>query len=432
MNSVKIRRFLVIVPVLVSMILACSGSASSTTQTGTVNTAAPTVASLAATAEQPTPVTPADTPISTAPQILSLRLVKKIAVTADAEGGSARPEIIATANRVFVLYLGNIAARGNRTFNLKIYDSSLDTVIVSKVLVSTTPEYGGSTDIRVASDGQYLYAFYETHKLISPPAATTYLWAAKYTLDDNFDRVAYTSTPITSSKPMPELPDGGELVDDPAPLVGPNSVFVVTRLKHPIAATGQTTYRVREFDKDNLAQLSEFDLDLSNIADGRARVTSLLFWNNRIFIVLATTVSDQGINENNDDGAMSDILLIRMTENWTFDPQQDIQTISAEPNDRENYISGFRTDGSYFYVTYKQATGIPPSGEQIVWIKIFDQDFNLILEEKVRSTVWGPGGGEMRPSLEVMGNRILSGQSAGQGLGRGNAEIYVYELVAQR
>ncbi len=358
---------------------------------------------------------------------LSLSLVKKVAITADGEGGSARPEIIAATNRVFVVYLGNIAAGANRTFSLKIFDGNLDNVITSKTIVATTAEYGGPTDIRVASDGQYLYAFYETHKITSPTTALTYLWGAKYVLDDNFARVAYTSTPITSSKPMSELQDGGELLDDPAPLVGPNSVFVVTRLKYSLSMSGRTIYRVREFSKDNLTKLSEFDLDLSNAADGRARVTSLLFWNSGFFIAVATTVSDQGLNENNDDGAMSDIVLVRIGQDWTFDPQKDVQTISAEPDDRENYVSGFKANSSYFYITYKQAVGSPPSGEQRALIKIFDNAFRPVLKEQVRSTVWGPSGGELRPSLEVIGNRIFSGQSSGQSLGTGNAEVYVYE-----
>jgi hypothetical protein len=362
---------------------------------------------------------------STAP--LSLSLIKKIAVTTDAEGGSARPEIIAASNRVFVVYLGNIGNGGNRTFNVKIFDSNLDNLIASKTIVTTTTEYGSPTDIRVASDGQYLYAFYETHKTTSQTTATNYLWGAKYALDDNFTRVAYTSIPITSSKPMAELQDGGELVDDPAPLIGPNSVFVITRLKYSLSMVGRTVYRVREFNKDNLTKLSEFDLDLSSVADGRGRVTSLLYLNNNIYMAIATTVSDQGLSEGTDDGAMSDIITVRMQQNWTFDPQKDVKTIAAEPNDRENYVSGFKADNIYFYITHKQATGSPPTGEQIAWIKIFDKDFKLVLKEKVKSVTWGPGGGEIRPSLEVMGNRIFSGQSGGSGIGTGNAEVYVYE-----
>lgn len=366
----------------------------------------------------------------TAPMVRAqLRHIKTVAVTSTAEGGSARPEIVATANRVFVLYLGKIAAGDNKTFNVKIYDSDMDTVVASRVLVTTTQDYGGPTDIRVASDGWCIYAFYETHKITSPTTATNYLWGAKYTLDDGFNLVAYTVTPITSSKPMSELQEGGELVDDPAPLVGPTSVFVVTRLKYSLSTAGKTIYRVREFSKDNLIKLFEFDLDLSEAADGRGRVTSLLFKDNRIFIALATTVSDEGVNENSDDGALSDIVLVRMRPDWTFDPYRDVQAISATPNDVENYVSGFIADNGNFYITYTQSVGKPPSGEHRAWIKIFDKDFNLIHEEKVRSTVWGPGGGEMRPSLEVLGNRIFSGQSSGQSLGTGNAEVYIYETT---
>ncbi|MBI3680807.1 MAG: hypothetical protein HY235_10460 [Acidobacteria bacterium] len=332
-------------------------------------------------------------------------------MTTDAEGGSARPEVVAAPNRVFVVYLGNIGSGNGRRFNVKIFDANLNNVIASRTILETTAEYGGPTDIRVASDGQYLYAFYETFKPTSQTTATTYLWGAKYTLDDSFERVAYTPEPIASSKPASELQDGGETLDDPAPLVGTTSVFVVTRLKYSIAMAGRTVYRIREFSKDNLTPLSEVDLDLSDAVDGRARVTSLLSIDNSIFIALATTVSDQAVNENNDDGALSDIVLIRMRPDWTFDPQKDVQTISAEPND-----------------SYKQSVGSPPSGRHRAWIKIFDRDFNLVHQEEVLSVVWGPGGGEIRPSLELIGDRILSGQSKGLGIGRGNAEIYVYEI----
>lgn len=37
---------------------------------------------------------------------LTLTLVKKVTITTDAASGSARPEIVATANRVFVIYRG--------------------------------------------------------------------------------------------------------------------------------------------------------------------------------------------------------------------------------------------------------------------------------------------------------------------------------------
>ena len=358
-----------------------------------------------------------------------INLVKKVAITTDTEGGSARPEIVATTDRVFVVYLGNISNGGDRFFGLKIFDRELSYTIASKTLVPTTSQYGGPTDIRVASDGQYLYAFYETHKPISPKNASTYLWGVKYTLDDNFERVAYTAVPIVSSKPMAELEDGGELLDDPAPLVGPDSIFVITRLKYPLTIAGKTIYRVREFDKGLRQVRRQFDLDLSSVADGRGRVNSLLFHDSTIYIALATTVSSQGVMESNDDGALSDIILVRLRADWTLDPQRGAQPLSAEPSDRENYVSGFDSDGNAFYIAYKQSVGSPPAGEQRAWIKVYDKDFNIIQTEMVKTTIWGPSGGGIRPSLEVSGNRVFSGQSSREGIGQGNAEVYVYEIV---
>lgn len=188
-------------------------------------------------------------------------------------------------------------------------------------------------------------------------------------------------------------------------------------------------YRVREFSKDNLTKLSEFGLNLSDAADGRGRVSSLLFKDSSIFIALATTVSGRAVKEDNDDGAPSDIILVRMKQDWTFDAQKDVRILSSAPDDVENYVSGFDSDTTNFYIIYKQSVGTPPSGENRSWIKVFDKDFNLMYQEKVMNTIWGPGGGEIRPSLEVLGNRIFSGQSSGQGIGKGNAEMFVYEIT---
>jgi hypothetical protein len=62
-------------------------------------------------------------------------------------------------------------------------------------------------------------------------------------------------------------------------------------------------------------------------------------------------------------------------------------------------------------------------------IKGFDRGFRPVFAEQARTAVWGPGGGEIRPSLEVRGSRLLSGQSGAQGIGTGNAEILVYEVT---
>lgn len=356
-----------------------------------------------------------------------LHFVKTVTITDTTEGGSARPEIVATSEKVFVLYLGDITAGANRTFKVRIYNGDLDTIVTSKVLVSRTPEYGSPTDIRVASDGEYLYAFYETNKPSSTTTAVTYLWAAKYKMNDNFDRVAYTPVPITNSKPMEELQDSGELVDDPAPLVGTTSVFVVTRLKYSLAMAGKTIYRVREFSKYDLTKVSEFDLDLSGAPgiDGRGRICSLIYFNEHYYVALPTTVSDNGIVEAVDPSAISNIALVKLDTNWTFNSQTDVKIISAEPNDKEFYVSGLSADGKYFYATYVQIA----SGSHMAILKIFDMNLNLVQKLVVRSIVAQPAGGEIRPSFGIWGNRVFSGQSAGESLGKGNAEIVLYEKI---
>ena len=357
----------------------------------------------------------------------ALTLTKQVSITTDTEGNSARPEVVATDSRIFVLYLGHIdGGEDTRSFDVKIYDIGLTSTVTSTTIVPPSADYGAATDIRTASEGQYVYAFYETST-----TSTTYLHGAKYALNDSFDLAARAAEPIASAKPVFETVEGDEILNDPAPLVGPDSVFVVTRLMSSIGMSGKTVYRVREFNKDTLAQIRQFDLDLSDVADGRGRVNSLLYRDNTIYMALATTVSDEGVNDQNlmsDDGALSDIILIAMTPDWTFNPQTDVRTISAEADDRENYITGLRSDGTNFYMTYKQAVGSPPSGEQRAMIKIFDRDFNLLHREIVRSTVWGADGGEIRPSLEVYGSRIFSGQSTGAGQGTGNAAVYVYDM----
>lgn len=363
----------------------------------------------------------------------SLSLSGRLRVTAEGEGGSARPEVVATADRVFVLYLGNIQSPDGRVFAARIYDASLGTVVASKTLVTTSAQYGAPTDIRVASDGERAYAFYETYRRTSATTAETYLWGASYALDDAFARVAQTPLPLARSQPLAEAPEGAELLDDPAPLVGEDRVFVLTRLKSSLGTAGRTAYRVRALRREDLSLLSTFDLDLSQVADGRARVASLLAQGGRILMALATTVSDQGVREDVDDGALSDVILLRMRPDWSFTPEE-VVTVTAEPGDRENYVCGLRTDGERLYVTYKQSIGSPPSGAHVAWIAVFDRDLRPIWKEKVTSVPWGPGGGELRPSLEVSGGRLFSGQSSGEGLGRGDAEVYVYayQLPAPR
>jgi hypothetical protein len=358
---------------------------------------------------------------------MTLTAIKTVEVTTTSEGGSARPEMIATTDRLYVVYLGNIGSGTNRTFNVKIFDANLDSVVTSTTIVSASAQYGSPTDIRIAKEGLAAYAFYET---VSNSSGTTYLWGAKYALNDTFATIASTKVPIATSTGIINPPDCHEILNDPAPLIGPNDVFVVTRYDCSLTTTGSTRYHVRGFNKDSLALTSSFDLDLSAAADGRGRVASLVYWNNRIYMALATTISNTGILEQSDDSAASDIVLVTMNGNWTFDPLTDVRTISSDQtNDRENYITGLRTDGTYFYMTYKQTVpgSLNQPGQANAVIKIYDMDFNLLHKEIVKSTTW-PGGGEIRPSQEVYGATIYSGQDDSASAGTPNAAIYVYQI----
>jgi len=360
----------------------------------------------------------------------TLTWVKTVSITTDAEYGSARPEIVRTAGtatvpgRVFVLYLGHIlTGGGGRTFDVKIYNSDLSSQISHNVLVAHDATYGDPTDIRIASDGDYLYAFYETATV-----SNTYLWAKKYALHDDFILTASTATFVSTSSQISSMPDGHDLLNDPAPLIGPNSVFVLTRYDNSLATSGNTLYHVREFNKDTLAKISDFNLDLSAAADGRGRVASLFFWNNKIYMALASTVSNAGIVEQAEDSAASDIVLVKMNSDWTFSVATDVQTISSDQaNDRENYITGFKTDGTFIYMTYKQVVPGAP-GEQRAVIKMFDMDLNLLHKELVKTATW-PGGGEIRPSQEIYGTTIYSGQDNSLSIGTGNGEVHVYTVT---
>jgi hypothetical protein len=248
-------------------------------------------------------------------------------------------------------------------------------------------------------------------------------------LTDSFDLVTETPTPLASSIPVTNAADGDEVLNDPAPLLGPNSVFVLTRLMSSLSTTGQTVYRVRELSKADLSLLKQFDLDLSSVADGRARVSSLFYFDNYIYMALPTTVSDNNIFDNrlSDDGALSSILLVKMHSDWTFDPLTDVRTISSDAGAVENYVNGFQTDGKYVYMSFKKSTGVVGTGEQSGIVKIFDMNFNELLKQTIKKITWGFG--EIRPSQQIRGNRFFSGQTNNPGSGPVNSELLVYDIL---
>jgi predicted esterase len=352
--------------------------------------------------------TPSPTPTPTAtPQAFQLQHLRTVTLTTDAEGGGGRPEIVYANDRFFVVYLGNIIpGSGQRAFKVKVFDQDLTTEIMARDLVTPTAEYGSPTDIRVASDGQYLYAFYE----MAGEQQGTHLFAAKYALTDDFPRVAYTDPPIAGSVLAVEAQPGDELLDDPAPVLANGSLFVMTKIRTGITPDEDTRYRLRQFTTD-LTQVGEArDLDLSQVADGGANVNALLYVDGNYYGVLPTTIAPMCGPGGGPEAANSDLLMVRFDPDWTFDPATDVWTLSDCP-DMERYVSGFDHADGYFYVahhatprTWTCQQGGPSPGRppgEVVWLKVFDADFNPVDAVKVSGDVFGN-----HPTVEVVGERV--------------------------
>ncbi len=318
--------------------------------------------------------------------------------------GGARPEVVATNDRVFVLYL-EPSPSGN-VYKLRVYTPDLAAELAAKTVVGTSPDYGNPTDLRVAAEGDYLYAFYET--LQGP---RTYLFGAKYRLDDGFEQVAIQG-PIATSAMFKVAKPGDEKLDDPAPMVADDGVYVLTRVKSTLAIQGETRYRIRRFDRD-LRLLTEFDLDLSAYADGEARQSSLLSWGGSYYLATVTTTGVGDTIETVEWTAPSDVMLVRLDRNWKV---QDSKVIAAEPGYTEGYVSGLKTDGSRFYMTYNRVI----LGQKFTSvIAVYDQDWNRVLLDGYKNALKG-----LRPSLEVTADRIYAGNNLDQGTSA--AQIYAF------
>lgn len=340
--------------------------------------------------------------------VSSVSFVKKIEIL-----DGARPEIAATDSRVFVVYRTN-----TETFALKIFDTDMNKEIVSKTLIEKSGSYGMPTDIRVASDGKYLYAFYE---MADMAVGKSYLFGKKYALTDNFNEI-FSIGPISSSKVFPTHQAGDEVLDDPIALIAGDSVFAITRYKASFEKSGDTKYKVYEFTKD-LSKKREFNLDLSSVADGGPRQSSIVYYDGYYYMVIATTVSKAGVI---DLLTPSDLVIVKLDANWNVKEARNISTDKSSQTDAENYITGFKADSENFYLTYIQID-IPniDRGGFTAPLKIYDKNFNLVVNEKVRTKQSGEPG--LRPSLELRGDTIFVGHDSGA-LSKGNAEVYIYKI----
>jgi DNA-binding beta-propeller fold protein YncE len=314
-----------------------------------------------------------------------------------------RPEIVATDNRVFVIYAYN--PPGNRReFKVKIFNKDMTREIKSKTIISPSRE--GLTDIRVASDGDYLYVFYEGAGIQSKKA---FLYGAKYSLDDSFKRVAYTGV-ITSGPAYKYQKFGDERTDDPAPVISNDGVYVVTMYKDSFSKEGSTRYHVRRFDK-NLNKISEFDLDLSDIADGAAGQPSIIFENGYYYMVMRTTVGNCPLYSI-DWQCPADLIMAKLDRNWQ---PVEHKIVAKDVNEKgeehiESYVTGIASDENYFYIAYnrKDSSGIASV------IKVFDKNWNTLLTKEYKHSSKNE---KVRPSIYVGNNLIYAGNNG--------AEVYV-------
>jgi hypothetical protein len=202
--------------------------------------------------------------------------------------GAARPEIVAAGGRVYVLFLDP----RTRAFMAAVYDATLGTVVTPpRALVTADQTWGHPTDIRVARDGDALVAFYE---MADDRTGTASLWGVRLGLSPSLPLLSPPSAgPLAQAPFHYRARDGEELLDDPAPLVTPNAVYVATRLKDTLAPGGRAVLRVRELSRDRLAVRRTFDCDLSRVISGGLRNFSLLAPpNGDILLVAPTTVGN--------------------------------------------------------------------------------------------------------------------------------------------
>lgn len=327
----------------------------------------------------------------------------------------ARPEIVATDNRVYVIYhqFSGSSYQPSSKFAVNIYSKDFNSKISEKVLVSLSPEYGIVTDIRVDSDEEYIYAFYE---MANGQTETTSLFGVKYEMNDNFDLSAETGL-ISNSKVFHIAECGDELLDDPIVLVTGSEVVAITRYMEDFEPSGKTKYKVYTFTKD-LVKKDEFDLDLSSVADGHARQASIERVDSYYYMVLPTTVGtvSQGTPKL-DNTIPADLLLVKLDENWNV---VDSKIISADVNAVETYVTGFDFDGDYFYVGYKH---IPqPISTMTSMLKVYDREFNLVIEEEVKTiTPQNDKPENLRMSLEVQDNKIYYAA---------DNELYIYQQLS--
>ncbi len=311
-------------------------------------------------------------------------------------GNVARPEIVIDDKYAYIVYHQKSVPTHN--FAVDIYSKDFSSKISEKILVSKDLKYGIVTDIRIDSDDEHLYAFYE---MANGQTQTTSLFGVKYRMDIDFDLVAETGL-IAQSKTFKQSQSGDELLDDPMVLVTESEIIMITRYKEPSKPSSEMKYKVYKFTKD-LVKKEEFDLNLSSIANGYARQGSIVKKGDYYYMITAISV---GLASNPkfefDNNVPADLMMIKLNEDWKI---VGSKVISDDENSVETYVTGFDVENNYFYVGYKH---IPqPIINMTGMLKIYDEEFNLVTEKEVETITSDRNTpDQMRLSLEVYADRL--------------------------
>ena len=326
-------------------------------------------------------------------------------VTTSEEDGGARPEIALLDNQFKIAYRDTLTREGH--FLLKALDLNLEPTGVQSVLVSTD-ESGGVTDIRLTSDGQFVYAAYEKSSRNGRS-----LFLEKY--DASFNRLA-SQLVATVGKPGRDV----EALDDPPVVLAAerNRVYVLTKIRGG--------YRMREFDLSLNPTDQTFEVQ-TGLDMGVGGVPGALFLDGFFYLVTTVHVAGTPLCPQSDPSTNNDLVVLQYNPDWTPTGRQ--QTI-ADTSEIERYPTGFKYMDGKFYVTYIDSdpqtdtiecgTADEQIGVDPVRLRVLDRGCNLLAETPVTDV----GDTGNYPTVEVLGERIYIayGHKEAQGLGPGRSK----------
>lgn len=313
-------------------------------------------------------------------------------------GLGARPEIVYSDNRFYVIYNSPVENRHDRCFKVKIFDNNFQKELTSKVLVSSNSTYGTTTDIRVAKWQDELYAVYEQAK---EKENKSFLSVRKYKLNDKFSELTYSQKPLVTGAFWYKAVHGDELLDDPACIVFDNHLYVMTKIKYN--QPSKAVYVLRKISTDVSAVLEEYKIDLSSVFAGPSSVSNLILYNGKLYRLGQSLVFGRPLAIN--------LLMVELDAQKGYLPADDIIVLSNR-HKKDTIPKGVKFNNGLFFLTHEEIieeeSGPPTSQrpgqlkEHKIWLRVYNSNFKEIasLEVSDDKTLG------LHPTLEVVDNKI--------------------------